>query len=179
MLVVNLFGGPGSGKSTMAADIFASLKHQGVNCELVREFAKDMVWSKRLPEMRDQIYLLGEQHHRLWVLKDQVDVVVTDSPLLQSLPYAYAYLPWGIYDSYKELTLNLHDQYFNYNLWVTRCKDYNPAGRTQTEEEAVSLDIETGLILDEQQIYTHNVTPYQIPLVLDGIIRRLPHDNMS
>ncbi len=43
-LVVNLLGGPGSGKSTTAADVFARLKWQDINCELVTEFAKDLVW---------------------------------------------------------------------------------------------------------------------------------------
>lgn len=40
-LVVNLFGGPGSGKSTGAAYVFARLKMLGYNAELVTEFAKD------------------------------------------------------------------------------------------------------------------------------------------
>ena len=44
MLVVNLFGTPGAGKSTGAAYIFSNLKMRGINAELVTEFAKDMVW---------------------------------------------------------------------------------------------------------------------------------------
>ena len=40
-LVVNLFAGPGTGKSTVAAQIFAHLKWQGFSCELVTEFAKE------------------------------------------------------------------------------------------------------------------------------------------
>lgn len=44
MLVINLFGVPGAGKSTGAAYIFARLKMLGINTELVTEFAKDKVW---------------------------------------------------------------------------------------------------------------------------------------
>ena len=44
MLVVNLFGAPGAGKSTGAAYIFSRLKMLGINAELVTEFAKDKVW---------------------------------------------------------------------------------------------------------------------------------------
>lgn len=44
MLVVNLFGTPGAGKSTGVAYIFSNLKMRGINAELVTEFAKDMVW---------------------------------------------------------------------------------------------------------------------------------------
>ena len=44
MLVVNLFGAPGAGKSTGASYVFSQLKMMGVNAELVTEFAKDKVW---------------------------------------------------------------------------------------------------------------------------------------
>jgi len=46
MLVVNLFGAPGAGKSTGAAYIFSQLKMAGINAELVTEFAKDKVWEE-------------------------------------------------------------------------------------------------------------------------------------
>ena len=40
-LVINLIGGPCSGKSTIAAELFARLKKMGVHCELVSEYIKD------------------------------------------------------------------------------------------------------------------------------------------
>ena len=43
-IVVNLFGSPGAGKSTGAADVFSRLKKLGINAELVAEFAKDKTW---------------------------------------------------------------------------------------------------------------------------------------
>ena len=50
MLVVNLFGAPGAGKSTGAAYIFSQLKMAGINAELVTEFAKDKVWESCIPK---------------------------------------------------------------------------------------------------------------------------------
>lgn len=41
MLIINLFGAPGAGKSTGAAYVFSQLKAAGVNAELVTEFAKE------------------------------------------------------------------------------------------------------------------------------------------
>ena len=35
-LIVNLFGVPGAGKSTGAAQVFANLKKKGINAELVK-----------------------------------------------------------------------------------------------------------------------------------------------
>ena len=80
MLVVNLFAPPGSGKSTMAAHIFAKLKQANINCELVTEFAKDLTWENRQNTLENQLYVFAEQHHRVNRLKKQVDVVITDSP---------------------------------------------------------------------------------------------------
>lgn len=40
--VINLYGGPGTGKSTTAAMLFAKMKLAGFNCEYVPEFAKDL-----------------------------------------------------------------------------------------------------------------------------------------
>ena len=58
-LVVNLFGAPGSGKSTAAAYIFALLKMAGINAELVTEFAKDKVWEEAKAAFENQQYLFG------------------------------------------------------------------------------------------------------------------------
>ena len=41
MIIVNLFGVPGAGKSTGAAYIFSQLKMKGINAELITEFAKE------------------------------------------------------------------------------------------------------------------------------------------
>lgn len=41
--VINLIGGPGSGKSTTAAGLFFRMKSMGVRCELVTEYAKELV----------------------------------------------------------------------------------------------------------------------------------------
>lgn len=46
MIIINLYGSPGSGKSTAAAYIFSKLKMKGVECELVTEVAKDLVWDE-------------------------------------------------------------------------------------------------------------------------------------
>jgi adenylate kinase family enzyme len=46
-LFVNLFGSPGTGKSTMAASIFAELKWRGVDCEIVTEYAKELTWKAK------------------------------------------------------------------------------------------------------------------------------------
>lgn len=88
MLVVNLFGAPGAGKSTGAAYIFSKLKMAGVNAELVTEFAKDKVWEESKAVFQNQAYIFGKQYFRISRVQDKVDVVITDSPILLSSFYA-------------------------------------------------------------------------------------------
>ena len=64
VIVINLIGDPGSGKSTAAAGIFYKLKKMGVNCELSLEFAKDKVWEEAFRTMDDQIYIFAKQYHK-------------------------------------------------------------------------------------------------------------------
>jgi len=61
----------------------------GVNAELVTEFAKDKVWEENSEVFKpnNQIYLLGKQFYRMSRCKDKVNVIVTDSPLPLSILY--------------------------------------------------------------------------------------------
>ena len=40
--VVNLYGGPGAGKSTAALQLVAELKKRGINADYVSEYAKEL-----------------------------------------------------------------------------------------------------------------------------------------
>lgn len=59
-IVVNLFGSPCAGKSLGASYIFSLLKIAGVNCELVTEFAKDLVWDNNRDGLNCQEYVFGK-----------------------------------------------------------------------------------------------------------------------
>lgn len=139
MITINLFGGPGAGKSTTAAGLFFLMKNAGMKVELVTEYAKDMVWAGRHKELDDQLYILAKQHHRLHVLREKVDYVITDSPLLLSSIYAKEYA-LDMPNSFHELVANLFLRYENRSVVITRTKPYHEYGRNQTEDEAKALD---------------------------------------
>lgn len=139
MIVVNLFGGPGCGKSTGAAYVFSRLKEAGVNVELVTEFAKDLTWDKS-DALNDQLYVFANQFHRLYRCKRSgVDVAVTDSPLLLSNLYRDKHSPFFAepFTDYVEYCASVFD---NINCFIRRVKPYNPCGRQQDEESARALD---------------------------------------
>lgn len=139
MIVVNLFGGPGCGKSTGAAYVFARLKERGVKVELVTEFAKDLTWD-RSEGLADQAYVFGNQFHRLYrCARAGVRVVVTDSPLLLSLVYRRPDEgPFG--DEFAAYVRACHRYFDSLNFLITRWKPYEQTGRAETEEEARARD---------------------------------------
>jgi hypothetical protein len=145
-LVVNLFGGPGIGKSTVAAALFAMLKLNGVSCELVTEYAKDKVWEGSDDMLRDQIYVFAKQFHRVWALQGKVDVVVTDSPFLLSLYYGRD----ATSDAFKRTVVDEYDKMWNLDILLNRSVPYDPAGRQQTAKQAIEVDQFLGELLDRR-----------------------------
>lgn len=134
-LVVNLLGGPGCGKSSMASSVFAYLKWADVNCEMALEYAKEVVWEDAESILGNQIYVFGQQHRRVFRLLNKVDVVITDSPLLLSI----------IYDAesnknLRNLVLNEWYKCNNLTYLLGRKKKYNRSGRLQNEKEAKVID---------------------------------------
>ena len=136
MIVVNLFGVPGAGKSTGAAYIFSNLKMRGINAELVTEFAKDMVWENNTEVFKNQAYIFGTQSFRISRCQDKVDVIVTDCPLFLTAFYNKSAI---LGKQFNDVVFNVFNSYNNVNYFIDRVKDYNPIGRLQTEKEAQAL----------------------------------------
>jgi adenylate kinase family enzyme len=146
-ICVNLVGAPGSGKSTGAAYIFSKLKMEGINCELVIEYAKDRVWQNDLEVFRNQFYVSAKQSQRMARLQGKVDIIVTDSPLLMAAIYAKD-KPY--YAPYKEVLKHIHEEYENINCLIERVKPYNPKGRFQDEAGADQLHIDIRKMYKEE-----------------------------
>jgi hypothetical protein len=164
-LVVNLYGGPGTGKSTTAAGLFALLKERGRNVELAPEFAKDLVWEGRNRVLENQLYILGKQMHRVWRLLGQVDAVITDSPILLALFYAPEWT------ELHKLALDVWSKWNTLDIFITRDPErgYNPKGRTQTEEEAREVDVGIAYALDAVGVpfTTYPKGPLLVPTLAD------------
>lgn len=170
-LVVNLFAAPGSGKSTTASGLFYKLKNAGINAELTGEYAKDLTWSKRQHTLQDQIYVFGKQHHRVWMLQDDVDVIISDSPIIMGLAYVPTFYPQSFH---KTVSWAFH-QYNNVNFLLNRVKPYNPKGRNQTIEESNKKQEEIRNLLHTWNVdYTEvNGDDAGLDIIFNKIIKKI------
>lgn len=140
MLIVNLYGGPGSGKSTSAAAIFTYLKNRGIRAELVHEAAKRFYYKGSLDKQgKNQAYIMAKQYSQIYDLASAgCEVAISDSPLICNLAYATE-LPY--FEPLKALTLALNNEHPQLNIFVQRTKHFDAFGRTQkTLEEARPYD---------------------------------------
>jgi deoxyadenosine/deoxycytidine kinase len=143
--IVNLHGGPGVGKSTVASAIFTQLKQKRISCELVTEVPKDIVWDENYKALSNQLYIFSEQFRRQWRLIDKVDWVITDSPLLMYAIYFDMYIneqgtSAKFTEEYKAISRKFFDdtfhQFNNWNYYIASNLDYDPVGRGKNPERS-------------------------------------------
>lgn len=149
MIVINLFGEPGAGKSTGAAYIFSQLKMLGINAELVTECAKDKVWEGNTTALKNQAYIFGEQFLRMSRCENKVDVIVTDSPLPLNIIYNKDN---RLTENFNKTVMDVFNSYNNVNLLVVREKPYNETGRQENEQEAKNLKSNIEKMLQDKNI---------------------------
>ena len=147
-LVVNLFGGAGIGKSTLAAGLFYNLKCDGYEVELVTEYAKELTWQQHMGVLSNQLYVTAKQLNRVHRLLGKVDVIITDSPIILGIIYG----GFGATPSFRPCIVEIFNEFSNINFLLERTVDYNPNGRNQNKEAAIAVDNRIETLLVEETI---------------------------
>lgn len=165
---INLCGGPGIGKSTIAAQIYSSLKTEGWSIELATEYVKGWAYLKREINPFDQFYLLNKQLQQEYVpLIAGVDYVVTDSPLF--LPYCYATLdfPVKVADALIPIIDYFDEEFPAIYIYLNRGTQYATEGRFQSEEKAKEIDdrIKSCLQMRNKKFIEVNLTDNIVEIV--------------
>lgn len=152
-LVVTLYGGPATGKSTTRALVFGELKQRGLNVEEAPEYAKELVWEKSTGKLGFQPYIISKQMWRTRRLDGQVDAVITDTSTLLSL--VYGGLENGVTPAFRNWVLDEYKSRNGLDFYLTRdpSRPYNQSGRTQTLSEAEAADEQIRTLLDENNIH--------------------------
>lgn len=172
-IVINMFGGPSTGKSTVASGIFYYLKRLGYNVELINEYAKELVWENHSFMLDDQIMIFAHQQRKLKRLNGKVDIIITDSPLLLGRVYSSSDTPTSLHNLIDEVW----NQYNNINFLLTRTTNYVELGRVQTEEEAINIDKIIEDLLTSRNETLHRITPNEFfdvaMYIVDEYIRKI------
>ncbi len=140
--VINIIGGPGSGKSLIAAALMLHLNLHQKTTETIPDYAKSLVWQNSHQVLKNQYFIAQRQFEMLELLDGQVQYLITECSLPQVLFYNENY-PDNICDiakTHKQI-LDWHQQFDNVNILVQRSsKKYVRSGRFQEEEEAIAMD---------------------------------------
>ncbi len=158
--IICLYGGPGSGKTKHMHGLVYLLKDTGYRAEANQEYIKDWVWEKRNFDAGDQTYFFAKQARKERIyIKNELDFVVTDSPLILTHFYGLKY-DW-LEQKYNtsEIMLKHHHEFCKKNGYkiehfiIKRNKEfYDPTGRNQSKEQAESFDSEIKEMLDSKGI---------------------------
>jgi Cdc6-like AAA superfamily ATPase len=156
--IINLFGGPGVGKSTIAAELFSIMKKQNINVELTYEFPKEMVWEGNSFAVNDQLYILANQHRNITRLYGKLDYIIMDSPIILSCIYKNKYdsvYPNNHYEQLDKFVIDIFKKYNNINFLLKRNDvTFNETGRFQGNDDAKKIDTEIkGLLLSNNIPY--------------------------
>lgn len=156
LTVINLYAGPGAGKSTLASAVFSEMKRHNFNVEFVHEFAKDCVWEQHAQIFTEQDYIFAHQHRMIRRLVDHdVDFAIVDSSIVLGLLYMPSWYP----TSFTQFVLDVYHTYDNINIVLQRNPDfgYDATGRNQTVDEALVIDQQIVQLLASHGLPYHSV----------------------
>ena len=170
ILVINAFAGPGAGKSVSCMDICSELKKRGYNAEYVQEYAKELLYEHDM-EMLDgqeihQFEMLKEQVRRMDRLYQDVDFIVTDSPVFLNLIYNNNPTP-----EYKEMIDSIFSHYNNFSYFVERdAAHFQKEGRLQNLQQSMEKDSEIKKMLEDHDVYFKSYPHNRIMKIVDNAI---------
>lgn len=152
--IINLFSGPGCGKTAIASGLLYELKKRHISCDAPYEFPKLLAWDDNHSAIKDQLYVIANQHRGIVKSFGKVDYIILDSPILLSLIYKSYYdgleYPSNLYtESFDKMVLDIHSQYDNLNILLKRgVGGYNEKERYQSFDESIELDFMIQQTLD-------------------------------
>lgn len=163
--IINLFGGPGIGKSSIASGLTYKLKKKHITCDNPYEFPKILAWDKNFSAISDQLYVLANQHRGIVKSYNKVDYIILDSPILLSLIYKDYYnkettYPSSLYNKhFDNMILEMHNSYDNINILLTRNNqsNHNNNERYHNKKESKDLDLKIEKELNDNNIKFHKV----------------------
>ena len=135
-LVINLIGGPCSGKSTIAAELFARLKKMGIHCELVSEYIKDRIYEENQTMPKNQIAIFGMEHYSISNKIGKVDCIVHDGSFINNIIYKTEENKY-----FDDLIISEYKRFWNLDFFIKRGNiEFETYGRIHNLKQSKELD---------------------------------------
>jgi hypothetical protein len=134
-----------SGKSLVSSLVYAELKCNGYITEYVQEYAKQLVWFKKLDKLNNQYYVSTKQYEMINLLVElrDLDYVVMDGALLLGLCYNDIYKSnVSNIEKTRSMIIEKNSKFKNIYIYLERNENvkYEQQGRVQNESEARDID---------------------------------------
>jgi len=163
---INIYGGPGVGKSTTAALIFGWLRQQGHNAELAQEWVKAWAYQGRTMQSFDYVFTFANQlHTEDRLLQAGVEIIVTDSPIYLQCMYALHHRMKAANELWR-IAKRFEQEYPSINFFVKREVPYDQQGRFEDEKQARIMDRFILDCLEEWAVEYTRVPPGDLEPVL-------------
>ena len=135
-LVINIIGGPCSGKSTVAAELFARLKKMGVHTELAPEYIKDRIYEENLTMPLNQIAVFAMEHYGINTKIGKVDCIVHDGSFINNIIYKPEDNP-----EFDAFIVAEYRKFNNLDFFVKRGNiEFEDYGRIHNQKQSKELD---------------------------------------
>lgn len=158
MKVINLYGGPCCGKSTVMAGLFWLMRCKGYNVEMATEYIKEAVFERHTYMFKHQSIVFAQQLNKLEALESYgIDYAITDSPLLLSEVYGK-----NNSSAFNAYILQCYNHFSNINILLQRTLPYNRTGRVHKEKDAEDIDCICKRLLDYHDSYNYMLVESKI-----------------
>lgn len=140
---INIWAGPGAGKSNLVPLIYRELNLDGFSVELVVEYIKRWAYENKKPQSYDQLYIFSKQLNAEDVfLRSGVDHIVTDSPVPMQIYYSRKNKD-PFWEHLRDIALAFEKKNPSLNIFLDRTGiPYRQNGRYENEEQAIQVDKE-------------------------------------
>ena len=174
---INIYGGPGAGKTAMASYLFHQLKTRHIIIEQVSEFAKTLAYQGHEIVGFDQAWIFMTQMHSEEIyLRHGANLTITDAPLYLMMAYIKRDCPW-LYSCLEPIAAKFEEQYPSIHLYVERpsVELYQQKGRFEDFREACEMDMITRGVLDKHtrgyHIIKYDNNQAALDLVLENLLQ--------
>ena len=171
---INLYAGPGGGKTTFALDLTIRLKKAGYHGEFVEETYKDRVFSHYTHSWNDQLLFFAEQWKKETIrLEEESCVTVTDCPILMSAFYAQ-YNDQSIAQNLFDMARTLEEKYPSINIFLLREDNHHTNfGRNHGLDESKEMDESIIHMLHRERMGFFKYKPSEVDKAFDLVKEKL------